>query len=271
MVWTTDAGWKMEYHLLDHLGSRQVVCDADGEKKSDPDGEVKYSTFGEYDGGAEGEYSYTGKQKDNSTNLVYFNARFYMPEVGRFLTMDPVKAGVNWYVYCGNNPLRYIDPTGLTDEENYDYYGLGAGDEDNNGEDIDSISDNSETTEANGEIKKNASRILKALLCFLKNGGLGLVTLHVKVKVDKDTTQIEGEDNNLNSENPIEDNPMIDNIEDITDEHDRWIDEDTVPITEVPVPLPEEQIPEVKDTALGKTIKIIGKILELYDSISGGG
>jgi hypothetical protein len=44
---------------------------------------------------------------------------------------DPVKDGVNWYVYCGNNPLGFIDPTGLvyvpndmsgaTDEQKIDY------------------------------------------------------------------------------------------------------------------------------------------------------
>jgi hypothetical protein len=27
--------------------------------------------------------------------------------------VDPIKDGVNWYVYCGNNPLRYVDPDGL--------------------------------------------------------------------------------------------------------------------------------------------------------------
>jgi uncharacterized protein RhaS with RHS repeats len=44
--------------------------------------------------------------------LSYFGARFYDPEVGRFLTQDPAKQGLNWYSYCGNNPLRYVDPDG---------------------------------------------------------------------------------------------------------------------------------------------------------------
>ena len=27
--------------------------------------------------------------------------------------MDPIKSGNNWYVYCGNNPLKVVDPNGL--------------------------------------------------------------------------------------------------------------------------------------------------------------
>jgi RHS repeat-associated protein len=111
------SGGEVDYHLLYLLGSRQVVCEADGSKKINPDGEMKYSTFGEHGGGAEGKYSFTGKQKDSSTGLTYFNARFYMPELGRFLTMDPIKDGVNWYVYAVNNPLRYVDENGLEAEE----------------------------------------------------------------------------------------------------------------------------------------------------------
>jgi RHS repeat-associated protein len=109
ITWT----YALEFHLLDHLGSRQVVCDSAGRKKGGSDGDVRYSTFGEYEGGAEGEYSYTGKQRDGETGLSYFNARFYDPAIGRFTAMDPIKDGVNWYVYCRNNPLRYVDPNGL--------------------------------------------------------------------------------------------------------------------------------------------------------------
>ncbi|MCK4261241.1 MAG: hypothetical protein KAX49_19870, partial [Halanaerobiales bacterium] len=32
---------------------------------------------------------------------------------GRFISEDPVKDGANWYSYCANNPLKYVDPTGL--------------------------------------------------------------------------------------------------------------------------------------------------------------
>jgi RHS repeat-associated protein len=62
---------------------------------------------------------HTGKEQD-ATGLSYFGARYYDPAVGRFITRDPVKGGLynpqtfNPYVYCLNNPLKYVDP----DDEN---------------------------------------------------------------------------------------------------------------------------------------------------------
>jgi RHS repeat-associated protein len=43
---------------------------------------------------------------------IYFNARYYDPVTGRFLTEDPSRKGVNWYAYCENNPVNRTDPTG---------------------------------------------------------------------------------------------------------------------------------------------------------------
>jgi RHS repeat-associated protein len=57
--------------------------------------------------------SYTSKTLDEDTGLYYFNARWYDPQIGRFLTEDPIKDGNNWYAYAGNNPIMNIDPTGL--------------------------------------------------------------------------------------------------------------------------------------------------------------
>ncbi len=67
-----------------------------------------------------GDYDYTGKKIDGDTGLVYFGGRWYDPEVGRFMTVDPAKDGLNWYEYCNNNPINFIDPFGLytlTDSE----------------------------------------------------------------------------------------------------------------------------------------------------------
>ncbi|MCL6613395.1 MAG: RHS repeat-associated core domain-containing protein [Firmicutes bacterium] len=55
---------------------------------------------------------FTGKETDRGTGLVYFGARYYDPEVGRWTTVDPAGDGMNWYAYCNNNPLIYIDTTG---------------------------------------------------------------------------------------------------------------------------------------------------------------
>jgi hypothetical protein len=43
--------------------------------------------------------------------------RYYDSSTGRFLTRDPAKFERNWYSYCGNNPLRFIDAVGLLYKE----------------------------------------------------------------------------------------------------------------------------------------------------------
>ena len=113
---TYSSGWsyELEFHLLDHLGSRQVVTDDNGDIITN--GDIEYGTFGEHEGGEESEYSYTGKQRSGATGLTYINARWYDPAIGRFITVDPIKDGVNWYVYCKNNPLRLVDSDGLSPE-----------------------------------------------------------------------------------------------------------------------------------------------------------
>jgi hypothetical protein len=46
---------------------------------------------------------------------VRFGARDYDPTTGRWLTKDPLgfAAGINFYAFCGNDPVNRIDPTGL--------------------------------------------------------------------------------------------------------------------------------------------------------------
>ena len=56
---------------------------------------------------------FTGKEFDADSNLYYYGARYYDPYIGRFTQRDPIADGVNWYAYVANNPLRFIDPTGL--------------------------------------------------------------------------------------------------------------------------------------------------------------
>jgi len=58
------------------------------------------------------EGSFTGKELDES-GLLYFGARYYDPLMGTWLSPDPAMEGVNWYTYCRNNPVKYIDIWGL--------------------------------------------------------------------------------------------------------------------------------------------------------------
>ena len=64
-------------------------------------------------------FRYCGEYFDEETGFVYLRARYYSPDIGRFVSEDPIKDGNNWYVYCGNNPILFIDTTGLQREAGY--------------------------------------------------------------------------------------------------------------------------------------------------------
>jgi RHS repeat-associated protein len=60
-------------------------------------------------------FGYTGREWDQDIGLYYYRARYYSPELGRFITEDPMGAGggINLFAYTNNNPLRWTDPFGL--------------------------------------------------------------------------------------------------------------------------------------------------------------
>jgi len=45
--------------------------------------------------------------------MLQLGARYYWPEIGRFISQDPIGKGSNWYGYVGSNPVVHIDPEGL--------------------------------------------------------------------------------------------------------------------------------------------------------------
>ncbi|MCF6245693.1 MAG: RHS repeat-associated core domain-containing protein, partial [Sulfurovum sp.] len=58
---------------------------------------------------------YTGRETDQE-DLYYYRARYYDPTTQRFLSRDPIEfeAGdFNFYRYVGNDPVNYVDPSGL--------------------------------------------------------------------------------------------------------------------------------------------------------------
>ena len=61
---------------------------------------------------------YRGYYFDTETSLYYLQSRYYNPAVGRFVNGDSLlngKAGTigfNLFSYCGNNPLKHVDPSG---------------------------------------------------------------------------------------------------------------------------------------------------------------
>jgi RHS repeat-associated protein len=67
-------------------------------------------------------YRYTGKERDSESGNDYFGARYYASSMGRFMSPDPSQLffadqtnpqSFNLYSYGRNNPLIYIDPSGL--------------------------------------------------------------------------------------------------------------------------------------------------------------
>jgi RHS repeat-associated protein len=110
----------VHYYLSDHLGSTSIVVSAGTiEEESD------YSPFGTetiITGPGVNKLKFTGKERDSESGNDYFGARYYGSAMGRFMWPDP--SGLlaakpaspqswNLYAYATNNPLIYIDPTGL--------------------------------------------------------------------------------------------------------------------------------------------------------------
>ena len=104
----------IEYFHNDHLGSTRLKTYSN--KTVIYASDYKPFGFGYNESGVE-EYRYTGKYEDN-TGLYYFGKRYYNPVIGRFITKDSfggyiyVPQSMNGYLYCMNNPQKYIDPTG---------------------------------------------------------------------------------------------------------------------------------------------------------------
>jgi len=106
------------YYQLDHLGTPQELTDYSG----DIVWSAKYSAYGKVTSLelATEDYlnqplRFQGQYFDDESGLHYNRHRYYDPEVGRYLTPDPVKlaGGLNQYRYVPN-PTGWVDPLGLT-------------------------------------------------------------------------------------------------------------------------------------------------------------
>ena len=56
---------------------------------------------------------FTSYTYDKVLDLHFAQFRFYSADDKRFTAEDPVKDGANWYSYCGNDPVNFVDPLGL--------------------------------------------------------------------------------------------------------------------------------------------------------------
>ena len=103
---------EVRYLLTDHLGSTRAVVDAEGNAVAS----YEYAPHGETTAAgtaaAEVRYRYTGHPYDEGQEVYETPARAYDPTLGRFLSVDPQRDDASPYVYAGNNPVGYVDPTG---------------------------------------------------------------------------------------------------------------------------------------------------------------
>lgn len=111
-------GNTMSYYQADGLGSVTSLSDSKGNLVST----YEYDSFGNLlasTGSISNPFRYTGREFDAETDLYFYRARYYDPSIGRFISEDPIRfdAGTNFYTYCLNDPIMFIDPWGLCPED----------------------------------------------------------------------------------------------------------------------------------------------------------
>ena len=105
-------GSSVNYLLADHLGSTSGLTDSWGAITS----QTAYDSFGNQTASMSTRYGFTGRERDDFSGLMYYRARFYDPNLGRFMSEDPIGFGggdVNLYGYVWSDPMHYTDPMGL--------------------------------------------------------------------------------------------------------------------------------------------------------------
>jgi RHS repeat-associated protein len=102
------------YYEADGLGSITSLSNSSGALANT----YTYDSFGNptaSSGTIANPLRYTAREYDSETSLYYYRARYYDPQIGRFIGQDPVRfgSGVNFYAYVDGNPLSFTDPFGL--------------------------------------------------------------------------------------------------------------------------------------------------------------
>lgn len=104
---------QLYYFQQDGFGNVTGLIRSDGSLER----KVSYDPFGSLAAGSSPvlDFGFKGREHDAATGLVYMRARWYDPELGRFISEDPagLEADVNRYVFARNDPINLSDPFGL--------------------------------------------------------------------------------------------------------------------------------------------------------------
>ena len=122
-----DSGSARQWYYRDGHGSTSAVADNSGNVLE----QYEYNAQGQFHifNGSETDITssgtaiandllYTGRNYDYETGNYFYRARYYNPQLGRFISRDPLSGaefsqGANLYAYCQNNFLNATDPTGM--------------------------------------------------------------------------------------------------------------------------------------------------------------
>ncbi len=99
-------------YVLNAHGDVVALLNSDGETVKAYD----YDAFGNELNPSESDtnpFRYCAEYFDTENGTIYLRARYYSPTTGRFTQQDPIKDGLNWYAYCSNNPIVFVDSNGL--------------------------------------------------------------------------------------------------------------------------------------------------------------
>lgn len=110
---TRKDGTTETFPLTDHLGSVIALTDATGAIVTNYTYEP-YCATTQTGTTSTNPHQYTGRENDG-TGLYFYRARYYDPQLMRFISEDPIglAGGMNSYAYVKGNPHRYTDPFGL--------------------------------------------------------------------------------------------------------------------------------------------------------------
>jgi len=111
-------GGSYYFYITDHLGNNRIVANAAASVVQS----TQYYPFGMPFADATGQniqpYKYNNKELDgrNGLNWYDYSARYLVFDYPNLSTIDPMAEkyySISPYAYCANNPLKYIDPTGM--------------------------------------------------------------------------------------------------------------------------------------------------------------